>query len=203
MTKIKICGLIRMADIKIVNQFMPDYIGFVFAKSLRQITLGQAMEMRRSLCSGIIPVGVFVDETPENIFIAIKKGIIEIIQLHGSENDEYIQNLKKLTNKPIIKAITIEKKGDAQAWENTAADFLLLDGKNAGSGKAFDWDLIESVKKPFFLAGGLNPKNVGEAIKKISPYAVDVSSGVESNGMKDHIKIKLFMQNIAKEGLKR
>jgi len=196
MAKIKICGLSRLSDIEAVNKEKPDYIGFVFAKSRRKVTPKQALLLRENLCKDIIPVGVFVNESIENILSLIKNGIIEIIQLHGSEDENYIKHLKSLTNKPIIKAITVQNKGDVQKWENVGADFLLLDHKSGGTGETFDWSLIGNTKKPFFLAGGLTCENITDAIKKVNPFAVDTSSGVETNGFKDYEKIKEFIKRV-------
>jgi phosphoribosylanthranilate isomerase len=158
-----------------------------------------ALAMKKQLHSDIKAVGVFVNEEPKTISEIAKRGIIDLIQLHGSENEAYIKEIKALTHKPVIKAIPVQEKEDIQAWENSTADFLLLDDKNAGSGNTFDWNLIGEVEKPFFFAGGLNPKNVAEAIQIGKPFAVDVSSGVETLGVKDPNKIKEFIRN-AREG---
>jgi phosphoribosylanthranilate isomerase len=199
MSKIKICGLTRMEDIIAVNENKPAYIGFVFAESRRKVSRGQARELRAALDKKIIPVGVFVNEEIENILVLLRDEIIDAIQLHGAEDESYIKELKEKTDAPIIKAVSIQKAGDAQRWENSAADYLLLDHKGGGTGEAFDWNLIGKVDKPFFLAGGLSPENVGEAIKKISPFAVDVSSGVEANKIKCAKKIKNFVEAVSFE----
>jgi len=196
MTKIKICGLTRQCDIDAVNREKPEYIGFVFAKSRRQITATQAAALRKTLSPEITPVGVFVNETIENILSLVNNTVIDAIQLHGSEDEQYIQKLKKLTNKPVIKAIGVENKGDVQKWSNTSADYLLLDYKSGGTGQMFDWNLIGETQLPYFLAGGLTTENVEEAITKTTPYAVDVSSGVETNGTKDPEKIKDFIKKV-------
>jgi len=195
-TKIKICGLTRPCDIEAVNSTKPDYIGFVFANSRRKVTPQQASKLRDKLNASIIPVGVFVNESIENIIPIVRDGIIEMIQLHGSENEDYIQELKQLTEKLIIKSITVRHKGDVRAWSNTAADYLLLDNANGGTGQTFDWNLIDSTEKLFFLAGGLNAENITEAIAKTSPFAVDVSSGVETNGLKNLTKINEFIRRV-------
>ena len=196
MTKIKICGLTRQCDIDAVNREKPEYIGFVFAKSRRQITATQAAALRKTLSPEITPVGVFVNETIENILSLVNNTVIDAIQLHGSEDEQYIQKLKKLTNKPVIKAIGVENKGDVQKRSNTSADYLLLDYKSGGTGQMFDWNLIGETQLPYFLAGGLTTENVEEAITKTTPYAVDVSSGVETNGTKDSEKIKDFIKKV-------
>jgi len=201
--KIKICGLTRHCDIEAVNAAKPDYIGFVFAESRRKVTPQQARELRSVLHRNIIPVGVFVDETIENILALVRGGVIDVIQLHGAEDEKFIEALKSETSTPIIKAVSIQKKGDAQKWKDSAADYLLLDHKGGGTGETFDWDLIGEIKKPFFLAGGLNLENVAEAIKKNLPYAVDTSSGVEiSPGIKCPEKIKDFVNQISTRKMK-
>ena len=197
MVKVKICGLSRMLDIETVNEYKPDYIGFVFAKnSRRRITPRQALELRKRLSPNIIPVGVFVDEPVENILALAHDGTIDFVQLHGSENEEYIKKLKTFTDKLIIKAVAVRDKGDIQKWVETAADYLLLDHKNGGSGEVFDWDIIGQTDKPYFLAGGLSPENITKAINTTTPFAVDVSSGVETDGLKDPLKIKEFIRRV-------
>lgn len=207
--KIKICGLTRPEDIHAANAAMPDYIGFVFAESRRRVTLAQACELRRLLHKNIISVGVFVDETIENILAAVKSGAISAVQLHGGEDEIFIEALQnalrdfpeKNLKIPIIKAVSISKKGDAQAWENSASDFLLLDRKGGGTGETFDWNLIGTVKKPFFLAGGLSAENVAHAVQQVKPFATDVSTGVEiSPGIKCEEKIKNFTQLVKECG---
>ena len=196
MVKVKICGLTRPCDIETVNIEKPDYIGFVFADSRRKVSPGQAMTLRKGLRPEITPVGVFVDEAMENIIALMRNGIIGAVQLHGSEDEAYIEKLKSRTDKPIIKAIAVEQKGDLHKWDSTAADYLLLDNKTGGSGRAFDWALIGETVKPFFLAGGLNIENVAEAMHRAKPFAVDVSSGVEADGTKDSEKIINFIRMV-------
>ena len=133
MVKVKICGLTRQSDIEAVNAVNPEYIGFVFVVSRRKVSHAQAFELRKSLFPGIIPVGVFVDETAQNILSLVRNGVIEAIQLHGSEDESYIERLKLLTDVPVIKAIAVQNKGDVQKWERTAADYLLLDNKDNGT----------------------------------------------------------------------
>jgi phosphoribosylanthranilate isomerase len=190
MVKVKICGLTRLCDIDAINEACPDYVGFVFAESRRKVTPQQALELRGKLCSNIVPVGVFIKEPMENIVSLVQNGVIEVIQLQGQEDESYIQKLKALTDKPIIKAIT------AQDEKVTTADYLMFDSKNGGTGQVFDWGLIGKVDKPFFLAGGLCADNVELAIKNVKPFAVDVSSGVETEGFKDLIKIKEFVKRV-------
>ena len=193
MTKIKICGLTRPQDIAAVNAAMPDYIGFVFAPSRRQISPSQAAALRAELARGITPVGVFVDAAADHVLELVRLGIIDAIQLHGAEDEAYIRHLKSLTAAPIIKAIPVQKTGDVQKWQATAADYLLLDNKSGGTGQAFNWELIGKTTKPYFLAGGLDPANISEALAKTTPHAVDTSSGVETDGLKDPEKIHDFI----------
>jgi len=196
MIKVKICGLTRPCDIEAVNIEKPDYIGFVFAGSRRKVSPQQAISLRKGLCPGITVVGVFVDEAVEIIVSLTQNGAVDMIQLHGSENEKYIEELKSLVNKPIIKAVTVQREGDAQKWASTAADYILLDNKGGGTGRAFDWSLIGETDKPYFLAGGLDMENIVKAVTITRPFAVDVSSGVETDGLKDPVKIKEFITRV-------
>ena len=196
MAKIKICGLRRLEDIDIVNKYKPDYIGFVFADSPRKVTHELAFQMKKNLDSSIISVGVFVDADIEEVLKLYDDGIIDIVQLHGSESEDYINKLKQKTNYQlkIIEAIEMSDKKDLKEYDNSLADYLLLDS-GKGSGKTFDWRLIrKDLKKEFFLAGGLNAYNVSEAIKEFNPYAIDLSSSLETDGYKDELKIKELME---------
>lgn len=187
--KIKICGLFRACDIDYVNEALPDFIGFVFAKSRRQVTKEWAEAMRPKLKPGITPVGVFVNEPLVNVAQLLNDNTIEMAQLHGNEDENYLKQLKSLTFKPVIKAVRVLCRRDIEEAHQTTADFLLLDNGAGGTGESFDWSLVKQVKKPFFLAGGLNAGNIEEAIAVTSPYAVDMSSGAETNGLKDRNKI--------------
>ncbi|MCL2401307.1 MAG: phosphoribosylanthranilate isomerase [Oscillospiraceae bacterium] len=185
MTLIKICGLTRMADIVAVNHSLPDYIGFVFAESRRQVDCDTAAELREKLDNRIQSVGVFADHSPDYIAKLFDRGVIDIAQLHGDEDANYIENLRSLCSCQIIKALRI----DAQLPSfPLGADYLLFDS-GGGSGKTFDWRILRGDKAPYFLAGGLNETNVTDAIRLLRPYCVDVSSGVETNGVKDYQKI--------------
>ena len=198
MVKIKICGIKRLEDIRIVNQYKPDYIGFVFADSKRKVSHDLAYELKLNLDSDIVAVGVFVDASLDEILELFDEGIIEIAQLHGTESEEYILRLKEKTNDKlkIIKAIEITSDIDLLSYDNSQADYLLLDS-GKGSGKTFDWRLIrKDLKKEFFLAGGLNYQNISQAIHEFDPYAVDLSSSVETDGYKDELKIKKVMEAI-------
>ena len=198
MLKIKICGLRRLEDIEMANKYMPDFIGFVFADSKRKVTHKQAYELKEKLNSEIVSVGVFVDASPEEILELFGEGIIDMAQLHGSESEDYILDLKQRTDGElkIINAIEMTNETDLLAYDNSNADYLLLDS-GKGSGKTFDWQLIrKDLKKDFFLAGGLDSSNVKEAIRQFNPYAVDLSSSLEVDGFKDENKIKEIMEAI-------
>ena len=193
MIKIKFCGLKRIEDIEAANEIKPDYIGFVFAKkSKRYVDFETAAKLKEALNPNIKAVGVFVDEEPKTIAKLYTEGIIRIAQLHGSEDDAYIKKLRSLADLKLIKAFGVSSKEDILRAEESSADLILVDGKSPGSGNSFDWRLLEDVKRPYILAGGLNRKTVEEALEKLSPYGVDVSSGIETEGFKDAIKMKEF-----------
>jgi phosphoribosylanthranilate isomerase len=193
MTRIKLCGLSRPADIKIVNSLCPEYIGFVFyEKSSRYVPPEKAVELKNLLSDRIKAVGVFVDEPLEKVVDLLDKGIIDIALLHGKEDDEYIKRLRELSKRPVIKAFPIKSKEDIKKAEGSLADFILLDS-GQGSGEAFDWELLRDIKRDYFLAGGLDPYNVKDALRILHPYAVDVSSGIETDGAKDPVKMNEFV----------
>lgn len=201
MARIKICGLRRAEDIAYVNACRPDYIGFVFAKSRRQVTGEQAGKLRALLDNGITPVGVFVNEEPEKIAKLVQNGIIDIVQLHGDEDEEYIRKLRRiLPDTVIIRAVRVAGKEDIIRSREISADYLLFDTFSAqeygGTGEVFDWKLVEKVGKPFFLAGGINSENVEEALSMCKAYAVDVSSAVETDGYKDEEKIRRMVDKV-------
>ena len=185
-----------MEDIEVVNKYVPDYIGFVFADSKRKISHDLAKKLKDKLNPNITSVGVFVNASQDEILDLFNKGIIEIAQLHGNESEEYIIDLKEKTNHElkIINAIEMSQDTDLLRYDKSLADYLLLDS-GKGSGKTFDWQWIRSdLKKDFFLAGGLNSQNIQKAIKEFNPYAIDLSSSLETNGLKDEIKIKEIME---------
>ena len=196
MAKIKICGLKRLEDVEIVNKYKPDFVGFVFADSKRKVTPDLARQMKQNLDDSIQSVGVFVDAAIDEILEIHEQGIIDMAQLHGSESEDYIDELKKKSNcqLKIINAIEMDDEKDLLEYDNSTADYLLLDS-GKGSGKTFDWRLIrKDLKKEFFLAGGLNYQNISQAINEFDPYAIDLSSSVETNGYKDELKIKKVME---------
>lgn len=196
MTKIKICGLFRMKHIEYVNEAKPDYIGFVFAKSKRQVTSQQAMKYRKYLNKEIKVVGVFVNEEIEHIVNLLENKVIDTVQLHGGESEEYINKLRSKIFCPIIKAVQVKSTEDVIKTQYTVADYLLLDQGKGGTGKSFDWSLVPKLEKKFFLAGGINETNLNKAMLEVNPYAVDISSGVESNGEKDKEKILKIVREI-------
>lgn len=196
MTKIKFCGLRTLDDISFANELSPEYVGFVFApKSKRYVTPAQATKLRAALSEKICAVGVFVNENISNVAELLHAGIIDAAQLHGNEDKNYIQALRNVTSKPLIKAFQSDSIAAAQG---SRADFVLIDG-GAGDGKTFDWSLVKNLRGEYFLAGGLTPENVGDAIKILNPYAVDVSSGIETDGRKDFSKMAAFAKVIRKD----
>ncbi len=195
MTKIKMCGLRRAEDIEFANMVKPDYIGYVFAeKSKRYITPEKAAELTKLLDGDIVPVGVFVDETMENVIAAVKMGAVKMVQLHGSESEDFVSELKS-RGIPVIKAFQVGSAEDIAAAERSCADMVLLDS-GKGSGQTFDWSLIGSIKRPYLLAGGITAENAAAAIGKLRPYGVDASSCLETDGFKDIAKMKAFAQAV-------
>ncbi|MBR6996763.1 MAG: phosphoribosylanthranilate isomerase [Ruminococcus sp.] len=195
MTKIKMCGLRRAEDIEFANMVKPDYIGYVFAeKSKRYITPEKAAELTKLLDGDIVPVGVFVDETMENVIAAVKMGAVKMVQLHGSESEDFVSKLKN-RGIPVIKAFQVGSAEDIAAAECSCADLVLLDS-GKGSGQTFDWSLIGGIKRPYLLAGGITAENAAAAIGKLRPYGVDASSCLETDGFKDIAKMKAFAQAV-------
>ena len=196
MTKIKLCGLTRTADIEVANKLLPDFVGFVFyEKSKRYISPNDAAILKNLLDKKISSVGVFVNEKIETVAEIAK--ILDFIQLHGNEDENYISQLRNLTDKKIIQAFKIKTAEDLQPAKNSRADFILLDS-GAGTGEIFNWQLLKNFERQYFLAGGLNVENVSDAVKILKPFAVDVSSGIETNGIKDAAKMKKFVNLIRK-----
>ncbi len=183
------CGLSRMEDIEYANEVLPEFIGFVFApKSRRYVSFEQAKKLRGELDYRIAAVGVFVDEDIENIVRLVKDEVIYMVQLHGSEDNAYIAKLREMAEVPIIQAFKIIDSCDAESAVLSDADFVLLDS-GMGTGKTFDWSLIKSINRPYFLAGGISPENAAQAVERFSPYAVDASSSLETGGVKDLSKM--------------
>ena len=198
--KIKLCGLTRPCDIEAVNELQPDYIGFVFAKkSRRYVSPEKAKELKAMLAPGIQAVGVFVNEEPEQIVSLLEAGTIDVAQLHGQEGETEIRRLRELTNHPMIQAFRIDTEQDVERANASTADYVLLDSGAGGTGTVFDWDLLQAIRRPYFLAGGLDTENLGTVKAKLNPYGIDVSSGIETDGYKDKEKMTAFVAAARKE----
>ena len=197
MTKVKICGLSTKEAVEVAVSAGADYIGFVFAPSKRQVTLDQATELAKLIPSHIQKVGVFVSPSQSELLEAIDKVGLDLVQIHGQVADDLFEDL------PCASIQAVQVDGDGHV-PNSQADYLLFDAPVAGSGRTFDWGQLDTtdLSQPFFIAGGLNEDNVEEAIQHFTPFAVDVSSGVESNGQKDHEKIRRFIERV-KHGISR
>lgn len=199
-TKIKLCGLSRLRDIRAANALHPDFVGFVFAlNSRRYVSPQQAKSLKRRLAPGIQAVGVFVDEEVERVAALLGSGVIDLAQLHGAEDNGYIRRLRALTDKPVIQAFRVRSEEDVRRAADSGADHILLDA-GAGTGTVFDWRLLRQIRRPYFLAGGLGLHNVEKAVEELHPYGVDVSSGIETDGVKDPDKMAAFVAAVRKEG---
>ena len=197
MTKVKICGLSTKEAVKIAVSAGADYIGFVFAPSKRQVTVEQATELAKFIPSHIQKVGVFVSPSRAELLEAVDKVGLDLVQVHGQVADDLFEDLPCAS----IQAVQVDRDGHVP---NSQADYLLFDAPVAGSGQTFDWGRLDTTElaQPFFIAGGLNEDNVARAIQHFSPFAVDVSSGVETDGQKDHEKIRRFIERV-KNGISR
>ena len=197
MTKVKICGLSTKEAVKTAVSAGADYIGFVFAPSKRQVTVEQAIELAKFIPSHIQKVGVFVSPNRTELLEAIEKVGLDLVQIHGQAADDLFENL------PCASIQAVQVDGDGHV-PNSQADYLLFDAPVAGSGQTFDWGRLDTTElaQPFFIAGGLNENNVARAIQHFSPFAVDVSSGVETDGQKDYEKIRRFIERV-KNGISR
>lgn len=197
MTKVKICGLSTKGAVETAVSAGADYIGFVFAPSKRQVTVEQATELAKFIPSHIRKVGVFVSPSQADLLEAIEKVGLDLVQVHGQVADDLFEDL------PCASIQTVQVDGDGHV-PNSQADYLLFDAPVAGSGQTFDWGQLDTAElsQPFFIAGGLNEDNVARAIQHFSPFAVDVSSGVETDGQKDHEKIRRFIERV-KNGISR
>ncbi|QLF55101.1 MULTISPECIES: phosphoribosylanthranilate isomerase [unclassified Streptococcus] len=197
MTKVKICGLSTKGAVETAVSAGADYIGFVFAPSKRQVTLEQAAELAKIIPTNVKKVGVFVSPSRSELLEVIEKVGLDLVQVHGRVADDLFDDLPCAS----IQAVQVDGNGHVP---NSQADYLLFDAPVAGSGRTFDWGQLDTtdLSQPFFIAGGLNEDNVEEAIQHFTPFAVDVSSGVESNGQKDHEKIRRFIERV-KHGISR
>lgn len=193
MTKVKICGLMEKKHVTAAVEAGTDAIGFVFAPSKRQISLEKAQELAKDIPSTVLKVGVFVNPTKEELEKAYHEVPLDLIQFHGNESSDFVQS----ANYPSIKALSIRTEEDVERAKQYETDFFLFDAPQAGSGVTFDWQLMQGHEVPqekVILAGGLNIENVAEAIQRVKPYMVDVSSGVEKHGIKDGLLIRSFIQ---------
>ena len=203
--KVKMCGISKVETIPAVVEAKPDYMGLVFAPSKRQVTVEQAKTLVEALhkqCKAqndtvsIKTVGVFVNETLDNLVTIANEANLDVVQLHGDEDEAFIQSLKERTNVEVWKAIQIRSAADAEAWIDSSADMLLFDAyhkdERGGTGDVFDWSCLDTFERPFMLAGGIDSTNVARAIRTVRPYGIDISSGIETNGVKDDEKITAF-----------
>jgi phosphoribosylanthranilate isomerase len=192
--KIKICGIRRIEDVLYLNEFKPDFAGFVFAPSKRIVTFEEAKKLREALDKDIKTVGVFVNGEVEFVRRLAEEKIIDIIQLHGDEDDEYISKLRAKV--PVVKAQRVKTRDDIKEYDCDMYLFdTLVSGAYGGTGKSFDWSILNGVKKPYFLAGGINEENIDAACRS-GAYAIDVSGGVETNGFKDREKIRKIIERV-------
>ena len=192
MAKIKICGLRRVEDIEYVNTLKPDYIGFILTAGFRRsIDKETAKKLKSLLSNDINAVGVFVNDSKENIDYFLENGIIDTVQLHGDESPSFCKSI----NAPVIKYFSPKSFDKVNGYD---VDYFLFDS-GTGTGKEFNWENIPKVNKPFFLAGGINKDNINRAINTVNPYCIDLSSAVETNGVKDYKKIKEIMEIMKNE----
>ena len=211
--KVKMCGISKVETIPAVVEAKPDYMGLVFASSKRQVTVEQAKTLVEALhkqCKAqndtvsIKTVGVFVNETLDNLVTIADEANLDAVQLHGDEDEAFIQSLKERTNVEVWKAIQIRSAADAEAWIDSSADMLLFDAyhkdERGGTGDVFDWSCLDTFERPFMLAGGIDSTNVARAIRTVRPYGIDISSGIETNGVKDDEKITAFTKIVKSIG---
>ena len=218
--KVKMCGISQIETIPAVVEAKPDYMGLVFAPSKRQVTVAQAKTLVEELHKGyakkygsdtehdkndtIKTVGVFVNETVDNLVTIANEANLDAVQLHGDEDEAFIQSLKERTNVEVWKAVQIRSAADAEAWIDSSADMLLFDAyhkdERGGTGEVFDWSCLDAFERPFMLAGGIDCTNVARAIRTVRPYGIDISSGIETNGVKDDVKITAFTKIVKSIG---
>lgn len=188
--KLKLCGMMRLSDIEVVNETKPDYAGVILSNPFRRrVDRATARQFRSALDPDIPLVGVFVNESPETVIGFLEDGIIDMAQLHGDETEEDICYIKAVTGKKVMKAVKVRDRMDVEAWLDTAADYVLFDA-GTGSGQTFPWELLADVNRDYFLAGGLNADNLAEAAAHTDAYCLDLSSGIETDGQKDPAKIR-------------
>ena len=196
---VKFCGMRRKEDIEALNEVKPDLAGFILDSTRkRYVSPDTVSVLRKDLDPDIKVVGVFVNEEISVVIKLLTDGIIDIAQLHGTESDDYIKEVREKTGVKIIKAFGIRGEEDVRKAEESSADLVIVDSPGGGTGSTFDWELLKRIRRPYILAGGLNKDNVEEAVKVLNPYGVDVSSGIETDGFKDIDKMRAFMALIKK-----
>lgn len=200
MSLVKFCGLFRDEDIEYANILKPDYAGFVFAESRRKITIEQSLHFKNMLDKNIKTVGVFLNNSAKEILNICSSNIIDLVQLHGNISEQFINEIKLKTNLEVILAANITKKEDILSLEKSQADYVLLDSKKSGSGRQFDYELLNKALKSgfqrkYFIAGGININNI-EEILKYNPYCIDISSGIEKDGVKNYYLMEEIMKKI-------
>lgn len=198
MVKVKICGICHEAEIGIMNELVPDFVGFVFVKKSRHfIAPEHAGYLRSKLRKGIKSVGVFANESLRSVALCVETAGLNMVQLHGDETAEYIAALREYIRCPIMKVYKVARPIDAERAMYSTADYVMLDGGSAGDGKTFDWSMLGRVRRKFFLSGGLTPDNMEQALLlDPRPYALNASSGLEANRMKDYRKVMKFILGI-------
>lgn len=196
--KIKICGINRPVDVQYINESQPDYVGFIvnFPKSHRSVTYNQLGSLAGRVDAPIKKVGVFVDEFPEKIAQVLNENILDIAQLHGRQDEEFIHKLRSLTDKEIWKAFSIENKEDLRQAEASSAHLVLLDNKGGGTGQVFDHSLIRNFQRPYLLAGGMDEETIPSVLEELSPFGIDTSSGTETDKKKDSEKIENIIRMV-------
>lgn len=192
MAKLKICGLTCEEDIAAVNEVKPDFAGFIIEvpSSRRNLSAEKVKVLVKGLDREILPMGVFVNAAPELPISLLRDGTLWAAQLHGQEDEDYIEKIQNMTGKPVIKAFSIKTPEDVQRALRSPADYILLDQGTGGTGEPFDWSLVPPVRRPFFLAGGIGSENLRNAVSTLHPWAVDLSTSLETQGQKDPIKIR-------------
>ena len=198
-TKIKFCGLRLEEDVKLAASLDADFMGFILSERFRRyVSPDEVSRLKQFVTSRTKTVGVFVDEPEDYVIACAKQADLDMIQLHGCEDDAYIADIKEKTGLPVIKMIKPVSIDDIITARQSMADLILLDSGAGGTGRVFDWSLAENLGRDYILAGGLTPVNVGDAVKRLKPFAVDVSSGVETDGSKDSSKMKAFAAEVRK-----
>lgn len=198
MTKIKICGLSRPCDIEYVNEAKPDFCGFIInvPKSKRNVSPDTVRQLVKNLSTDVKPVGVFVNAPMDEIAALTEDGTLAYVQLHGKEDEAYIAALREKSHVPIIQAFKVSCPEDVAHAQQSSADYILLDNGSGGTGKTFDWSHLRDITRPYILAGGLGPDNLGLAVSQLAPWGVDLSSGVETDGFKDKNMVVAAVQAV-------